>query len=383
MAARNTHSAKRLHQRQSRFLKSLKKDLICAGFHVRGSGANGSSWKVSTPAHHDQEVRIRDLRRQQILAAREFISRMEAAGVLNDFGDGSSINISTISPVIRFCESTAEHRIFCYGKFFQRVPTTNRVGRQLRALVYDTGQVFPILMGMFELASGTYTLGCRDEYLGWGEPSKRAIKERGLRRIMDLASVVALPPYNLLFGGKLMAALALSDTVRREYERRYKSALLGLVATSATGLHCAILNRIGLKPGGLYRRIGATTGYSTLFISPHTLSEARRFLPRFTSAPEGEFSVSVRPLHVLRTALRSCGIAPDRILRSAYPKGVYFGTISDKHIVALREGRTVTGPGLPLDAIVDYWRDRYLAKAVADHRRVADFLAHRRCGPIS
>jgi hypothetical protein len=199
---------------------------------------------------------------------------------------------------------------------------------------------------------------------------------------MDLASVIALPPYNLLLGGKLVAALAFSDIVLREVRRRYRTDLLGVVATSATGLHCAILNRIGLKPGGLFRRIGQTSGYSTLFASQSTLSVARRFLPNFISAPEGEFSASVRPLHALRVAMRACGISSDQLLRSAFPKGVYFGTIANEHVNALRTGRTYRHQGLPIECIINYWRARYLSKALANPNKTKTFLAYRRRGPV-
>jgi hypothetical protein len=147
------------------------------------------------------------------------------------------------------------------------------------------------------------------------------------------------------------------------------------VATSATGLHCAILNRIGLKRGGLFRRIGQTSGYSTLFASQSTLSAARRFLPNFVSAPKGEFSTSVRPLHILRVAIRACGIPPETILRSAYPKGVYFGNKSEDHVNALRTGKTFRHQGLTIEKIVDYWKSRYLIKALVDPKRMAIFSA--------
>ncbi len=308
--------------------------------------------------------------------------RMEARSIQMLLGDGRSIEPIRICPQITFCVSQADHDVFRYGKLFQMVPTTNRVGRQVRCLVYDVGQAHPFLMGVFELTSGAYTLGCRDDYLNWSGKSRKTIKDEGLRRIMDLASVIALPPYNLLFGGKLIAALAFSDVVVREIRRRYRSDLLGVVATSATGLHCAILNRIGIKPGGLFRRIGQTSGYSTLFASQSTLSEARRFLPGFVSAPVGEFSTTVRPLHVLRVAMRACGISPDQILRSAYPKGVYFGSLTDDHVRALQTGKTCRHQGLVVSSIVEYWKERYLSKALADPQKIEKFVTYYCHSPL-
>jgi Domain of unknown function (DUF4338) len=193
---------------------------------------------------------MRRLRLEQIEQERSFVQRMEANGCLKLLGQ-ADIDPRKISPEIEICRTTADHELFRYGKLFQRIPTTNRVGRQIRCLVYDVGQEQKRLMGVFELTSGPYTMGARDAHLKWSGMNRKKVKDRGLRRVMDLATVIAIPPYNILLGGKLIASLAFSDVVAKEVRRRYRSELLGVVATSATGLHCAILNRIGRRPGGL------------------------------------------------------------------------------------------------------------------------------------
>jgi hypothetical protein len=270
------------------FRERLVFDLKAAGFRIREPAATGD-WKIVPPKQAAQEKRLRELRMEQVSQSRDFIERMESRGALELVGD-PTIDPLKITPQVKICETDADHAIFRYAKLFQRVPTTNRVGRQVRCLVYDVGQTRSVLMGVFELTSGAYTLGSRDNYLNWSGGSRKAKKDKGLRRIMDLATVVALPPYNIFLGGKLIASLAFSDVVTRELRRRYRTDLLGVIATSATGLHCAILNRIGLRPGGLFRRIGETSGYSTTGFNPSTLSAARAFLPSFVSAPEGEFT---------------------------------------------------------------------------------------------
>jgi hypothetical protein len=165
--------------------------------------------------------------------------------------------------------------------------------------------------------------------------------------------------------------------------RRYDSSLLGVVTTSANGLHCPIVNRIGLRAGGLYRRIGVTAGYTSLFASPATLKAARAFLPDFVGAPCGEFSVSIRPLRVLRDALQRCGIASDVVLRSGVRKGVYFGAVSGEHVAALRQGRTArTRACLSVEAATLYWREVVLSKALRNRTRGEQFAAHRRQSPF-
>jgi hypothetical protein len=357
-------------------------DLESAGFIVSGKLGAKERSTISRPDRWCQLTRLHQLWSEQLNKVRPFVERMERDGVLTLFADGRAINGLCIRPKIHICGSEQDHDLFRYAKLFQRIPTTRRVGRQLRALVYDVGQIRPILMGIIELASSPYTLGCRDDYLQWRGDERKEVKDFGLRRVMDLACVMALPPYNFFFAGKLMAALALSETIRREFKSRYGTELLGLVATSVTGLHCALLNRIGIRAGGLYRRIGATGGYTTMFVSARTLNKARQFLPGFVSAPEGYFSASIRPLHVLRVAMRACGIPAETILRSAYPKGVYFGSISEQSTAILRTGEiTKAFTAQSADEIADFWLERFVRKALANNATRSKILAYSRRGP--
>jgi hypothetical protein len=170
-----------------RFLESLTRDLAAAGFRVRKPNKRDETWRFTPPDHQAQGIHLRKLRHRQIAASRDFVERMETGGVLALFGDGRSVNPDLIRPQIRFCVTQADHEIFRFGKLFQKVPTTNRVGRQVRCLVYDVGQSCSYLMGVFELTSSAYTLGCRDDYLGW-RGKRRGFAGRSccsIRRLAD------------------------------------------------------------------------------------------------------------------------------------------------------------------------------------------------------
>jgi hypothetical protein len=143
---------------RSLFLKSLAQDLAAAGFRIRRPRKRNDGWKFTPPSYHAQGIRLRALRTEQIASSSDFIRRMEAGNALMLLGDGRSIEPIRIQPQIKICASSGDHDIFRYAKLFQAVPTTNRVGRQIRCLVYDVGQSRPFLMGVFELTSGTYTL---------------------------------------------------------------------------------------------------------------------------------------------------------------------------------------------------------------------------------
>jgi hypothetical protein len=126
------------------FLKSLAEDLVAAGFRVRKPRRGNGAWKFTPPSFRAQADRLRALRSKQIYGSSHFIQRIETGGALMFLGNGRSIDPTRISPQIKICDSTADHDVFRYGKLFQKIPTTNRVGRQIRCLVYDMGQPRPV-----------------------------------------------------------------------------------------------------------------------------------------------------------------------------------------------------------------------------------------------
>lgn len=211
----------------------------------------------------------------------------------------------------------------------------------MNALIFDDGQETETLIGAIGMASSLYSLRCRDEYFDWlGKlPETVARKNAGLRQIMDLAVCVAIPPYNSLLGGKLLAALALTEVFQAEHVKKYKEPLRAVVTTSATGLHCPIFNRIMLRPGGLYRRIGRTSGYTTTIYSRETLRLANLLLGRVQQRPKFLASAS-NPLRPLRYALRQCNLDPEALLRLGVQKGVYIATVRPNDLHRLRTSRS-------------------------------------------
>src|SRR5579885_485364 len=222
-------------------------------------------------------------------------------------------------------------------------------------------------MGAIGLSSSPYSLSCRDMFLCWHSGQGRSRLHCGLDSLMQLAVCMALPPYSYLLAGKLMAALALSKTISDEYELKYGgrlrcrgAKLLGLVTICAGGTHCPIFNRIMLRPGGLYRRVGETTGYTTAFLSQRTM-DAARLLAR-SSTKDSDERIFGKSLRVIKSALRACGLPYERIVKSGLKKGVYLGFASAEALANLRKGETRKPvPALTDVQIIEYWQNRILS----------------------
>ena len=183
---------------------------------------------------------------------------------------------------------------------------------------------------------------------------------------MDLSTCVSVPPYSFLLGSKLLAILAFSNILSGFFEEKYADPLLGLVASCATGIHAPIFNRIMLAQGGLYRRIGETAGYTTVWASPETIDAARAVVG-INCALDIQ-SLKSKPLIALQKALRLSGVPYRRVLQVGRPKGIYMGTLSLANLDCLRNpdradenGRTC----LTLHRGVEFWNETLLPKRAA------------------
>jgi Domain of unknown function (DUF4338) len=300
-------------------------------------------------------------------AQRERLARFVRA--VSSDGDGAPSTSSlesflAIRPRVEICRTRQQHKIAAYCKFLQSVPSAPRPGRRIRAIVFDDMPSGPAVIGAIELASPVYSIAARDRYLGWQTRDSDVLRQAGLRRTMDLTMCSAIPPYSHLRAGKLLAALAASGILAEEFGNRYGEPLLGLFGTCATGLHWPQLNRIALRPGGLYRRIGATAGYSTTQFSPETLRAARALTMGSRDAPPfGEGHSKAIPL--MRTALRLCGLEDERFLKAGVRKGVYLGEIVTGATEALRVGRVPPrSDWVPGSDAIAWWRSRVLPQAL-------------------
>jgi hypothetical protein len=105
--------------------------------------------------------------------------------------------------------------IFRSAMSFWSVPISAGYGRRMRFIVWDKthGKVF----GIFGLCDPVIGLKIRDDYIGW---SKKQREER-LYNIMSAYVLGAVPPYNELFGAKLVALAVGCKEVCQAFEEKY------------------------------------------------------------------------------------------------------------------------------------------------------------------
>lgn len=346
---------------KDKFLRLLGSDLRRIGVSMtvrRYRKTLRCTLQITSPPREKLVTFMRQERARRLAEESAFVSGLDQRLPETLFASGRNLNFATITPRIEFCSSRRDLEIFRYCRLLQSVPAPRLLYRQIAALVVDDGQTGSPLIGAFGICSPVYSLGCRDKFFGWDVLGKRS-KDQGLKACMQLSFCIAVPPYSYLRGGKLIAALAASEEVSFEHERRYGVCLRAVITTSAMGLHSPIFNRIMVRPGGLYKRIGQTSGYSALFFSKETLAAAKCLVEQYDGhSPE----TTDRPIRTMKRALNICGLPREQLVRMAIPKGVYMACSGE---VGSGLRRKKQWPSTR--EVIGYWKSRELAKAIRNN----------------
>lgn len=242
---------------KGRIIQSLR----AQGFRVR----NGTI----LPPKGLSKDRIRELHEtaveHRIGRARGGLLRKEAK-LLRYIASGNEIVPASIRPrLVEVFADSDEELLFRYASLHWSIPLSSGYGRRLRFLVVDerNGK----LIGLIGLGDPIYSLGPRDEWIGWTLSDR---KQR-LRNVMDAFVLGAVPPYSFLLCGKLVAMLAASDTVRDAFKRKYGGARsvirrkthdgrLALITTTSALGRSSVYNRLRLGERRLYQSVGYTKG---------------------------------------------------------------------------------------------------------------------------
>ncbi len=365
--------------RKHEFLLSVSSDLRRIGISGQVLRKNGALIFTADLGNICSSRLVEFMEQERLrrnLALSGFINKMAVQGMATLLADGRHLDVGTIRPRIQFCRSDWDLAVFRFCRLMQSVPTSKLMYRQIAALLRDDGQNGSPLIGAFGLSSPVYSLGCRDDLWKWRRRKRVKISE--LKQCMQLSVCMAVPPYNSLRAARLVAALAASKEVAAEFHKRYApNQLHAIITTSAKGIHSPIFNRIMLRPGGLYRRIGETTGYSTLFFSENTLAAAKR-LSEASGGPRP--AITGRPMRVLKRALSLCKLPKDRFLQLGVTKGVYVALSGGKATAFLSGDCAKARTQWPsLDEVISYWRTRDLPKALikSNHLATARYMSSK------
>lgn len=193
--------------------------------------------------------------------------------------DGKCIDPKNIELELREVKSgSLDEILFKWWNFvWWSIPYQRSYGRQMRFLLWDITHDSPF--GLICLQSPVLKMAVRDNYLGI--PNEEL--DLWINRSMNAQRVGALPPYNVLLGGKMVALALTANEIKESYNRKYKNyitilknrklkpELLFITTTSAFG-KSSLYNRLKYNNEIVAECLGYTQGSGTFHI-PETLYE--------------------------------------------------------------------------------------------------------------
>ncbi len=270
-----------------------------------------------------------------------------------------------------------EELLFRYASLHWSIPVSSGYGRRLRFLVVDDSN--EKLVGLIGLGDPVYSLGPRDEWVGW-TPSDR---KKRLGHVMDAFVLGAVPPYSFLLCGKLVAMLAASDTVRHAFKRKYggtRSVIrrklhdgrLALVTTASALGRSSVYNRLRFGDRLLYQSVGFTKGSGEFHFSNGLYGAITEFAEGHCepTAKQERWGTGFRNRReVINKCLPVLGLSSDWVYHGI-EREVFVIPLAENTREFLRGEHTrLRWYGQPETRLFEYFRDRWmLPRASWDER---------------
>jgi len=193
--------------------------------------------------------------------------------------NGKDLAVSKIDPVlIEVKQGTKWERLFRWWNLvWWSLPYEKSYGRQMRFIVWDRYHKAP--MGLIGLQSPILSWSVRDQYLGINNKDK----DFWINQSLNAQRLGALPPYNDLRCGKLVASMMSTDYVRKKFKKKYlgvktilkdrniPSDLLFITTTGAYG-KSSVYSRLKINNKEVAKFLGYTNGTGSFHI-PNFLYE--------------------------------------------------------------------------------------------------------------
>lgn len=355
----------KIASREANLKRKLRRHLHTLGFRKSEEGVlqiEGNGKDVIRSLHASQ-------RGERLRANKNFLNS-KTKNLLKYFASGSDIDPARISPVLeRVASGTWQGDLFRLASFTWSVPVSNGFGRRIRYLVWDEQN--EKLIGLIAIGDPVFNLSVRDKLIGWDAHDRSA----RLVNIMDAFVLGALPPYNSLLGGKMVACLLRSREVYNEFTRSYgsttgiisqeekKARLLAITTSSSMG-RSSVYNRLKLDGIQYLESIGYTGGWGHFHIPDKLFAELRDYLRvighpyadlhRFGEGPNWR-------LRTTRAALDALGFKDD-MLRHGIQREVFLCQLAtnSKKMLRTGKGRPNLSTLLTVSEIAELARERWI-----------------------
>ena len=347
-------SKHKITRRKNQIIKTISKQ----GFYVNGEVVPIVNEKEGIRKIHKLS------RKEQLLKHKEFLKsnmkKVKSYTVLGKDLHPERIDLE----LIEVEPNTLEETLFRWWNLvWWSMPFQRAYGRQMRFIIWDKYHQAPF--GLIGLQSPVLKMSVRDEFLNI---PKREL-DTWVNRSMQAQRVGALPPYNNLLGGKLVALTLGSNEIRKAYknkyaetktlleERKIDSKLLFVTTSSAFG-RSSIYNRLKYKEELVAQKLGYTKGFGTFHVPDTLFSKIKEFLESEdidtgTTFGDGP-SKRIKLLYQAFSKLNLPNYSQHQIQREYY----LFRHVKNLQNV-IHNGKRPVSINRPFDDLVAFWKERW------------------------
>ena len=322
--------------------RKIRRHLQKIGFQKSGDGSlsiSGDGKEVVRALHGHQ-------RNARLEKNREFLIN-RAPRLLPHFASGMEIQPESVTPVLEKIDAgTWQAELFRLASLTWSIPVSHGFGRRLRYLVWDDHN--RKLIGLFAIGDPVFNLAVRDNLIGWDARDRSA----RLVNIMDAYVLGAVPPYNRLLAGKMVACLVRTQEIFEDFRHAYgdstgiisgekKNARLLAVTTSSSMGRSSVYNRLKLGGVEYFKPIGYTGGWGHFHIPDRLFFELRSYLRRIDHPYADRHRFGAGPnwrLRTTRAALKELGLR-DNLLRHGIRREVFISLLASEGVEYLRTGK--------------------------------------------
>ncbi len=328
--------------------------------------------EVIPPDYYDKGIirQSMSIRRHEIISKNKNWIEKHIDFARENLTDGFEALNSEIEPIIEICESRKQHKLFRILRYYWSSPYSEYVGRRIKLIVRDAAIKSQPVIGIAALGSPIIHIPERDDFIGWDKKTRTS----NLVYLMDAYVVGAVPPYNLLLGGKLVSFVIVSNEIRKIYKEKYADRitliekrkandLVGIFTTSLYG-RSSQYNRLKYEGKLIYRPIGETKGYGTLHLTDETLQFMRRLLLEKGIAIGNKFGDGPSwRMRVIRTVGDILGFDTDFLLYHSFRRKIYYIPLAKNTLEFLNgDAEKPEYYDYPLADLVNFWKERWLNK---------------------
>ena len=288
---------------------------------------------------------------------------------------GWEINPKKIDLELREIKSDSDdEKLYRWWNFiWWSIPYQRSYGRQMRFFLWDITHDAPF--GLFNIQSPVLKMSVRDKYL---EIPKEDL-DVWVNRSMHAQRVGALPPYNDLLGGKMVALSLISNEIKDAYYKKYHNSvsllkqrtldsnLLFITTTSAFG-KSSMYDRLKIDKEPIAIPIGFTQGYGSFQISELIYREILDYLHEtglntarcYGNGPS-------KKLKLLDRSFKSLGLP--EFGRHGIKREFYLFPLVHNLKEIIKNGETPHWKNRSFDELQEYWRVRWALKRAKNMKK--------------